>query len=57
MAYELWKIIDDIDTADDIAKDNEKIYRGLVRIEQNKRWETLNDNQVTELYKEMEVNP
>jgi len=34
----LWDLLDDIDTADDIAKDNDKLYRDLVRKESRKRF-------------------
>ena len=36
----LWKIIDDIDTAGDIAKGDNVVYRKLVQAHQKKRWET-----------------
>lgn len=36
----LWSIIDDIDTAGDIAKSDDKLYRGLAEKAQAKRWET-----------------
>lgn len=31
VARDLYNILDDIDSADDLAKDNEKLYRNLVR--------------------------
>ncbi len=36
----LWDIIDDIDTYSDMAKSNDKTYRGLVERRQNDRWKT-----------------
>lgn len=36
----LWQIIDDIDTASDIAKGNNVAYRGMVERLQKKRWNT-----------------
>lgn len=36
----LWQIIDDIDTADDWAKDNDRAYRQAVCKLQYKRWQT-----------------
>jgi hypothetical protein len=36
----LWDIIDDIDTASDIAKNDNKLYRSLVDQYQKKRWKT-----------------
>jgi hypothetical protein len=40
LVEKLWNIIDDIDTADDIAKGNDEAYREIVRRLQAKRWET-----------------
>lgn len=34
----LWDIIDNIDTASDIAKEDDKLYRAIVEKEQAKRW-------------------
>lgn len=36
----LWDIIDDIDTYDDIAKENDRMYRRLVQKKQVERWDT-----------------
>lgn len=36
----LWKLLDDIDTAGDIAKSDDKVFRSLVGRHQKKRWET-----------------
>ena len=36
----LWQIIDDIDTASDIAKSNDISYRNMVEKLQKKRWNT-----------------
>ena len=36
----LWMIIDDIDTASDMAKYNDVAYRKMVEKLQNKRWKT-----------------
>ena len=35
----LWKIIDNIDTFSDMAKDDNEAYRKLVTREQSKRWD------------------
>lgn len=35
----LWAIIDDIDTYDDMAKSNDKVFRDLVYKAQKKRWQ------------------
>ena len=44
----LWQIIDDIDTASDIAKSNDAVYRNMVEKLQKKRWNT---NITTDGYK------
>ena len=36
----LWDLLDDIDTASDIAKSDDKLYRGIVDQTQRKRWAT-----------------
>ena len=36
----LWQIIDDIDTAGDMAKSNDKAYREIVERKQRLRWKT-----------------
>lgn len=37
----LWMLLDDIDTASDIAKSDDKLYRSLCDGIQKKRWEIL----------------
>ena len=37
-AYALWMLLDDIDTADDMAKNSDAIYRSLCQQYQKKRW-------------------
>lgn len=37
----LWKLLDDIDTASDIAKGNDALYRKLVEARQKKRHERI----------------
>ena len=37
----LWDILDDIDTASDIAKENDAWYRKRVEALQKKRWDTM----------------
>lgn len=39
VATHLWDIIDDIDTASDVVKDNDKLYRELVEMHQSFRWQ------------------
>jgi len=48
--YELWKIIDNIDTIGDAAKGDDKGYRKAVEREQRKRWEFLDEKEVDRLY-------
>jgi len=50
--YHLWKIIDDIDTADDMCKENDKCYRNMVSKLQRSRWEVLSEEEVDLLYKD-----
>jgi len=54
--YELWKILDDIDTAGDIAKSNDVLYRGLAEKYQSNRWNFLEQDEVDLLY-EMFYDP
>ena len=42
----LWMLLDDIDTADDIAKGNDKLYRMLCQQSQQKRWEVLSGEEI-----------
>lgn len=42
----LWMLLDDVDTADDIAKADDAIYRSLCRQAHAKRWDVLNENEV-----------
>lgn len=38
-AENLFDLLDDIDTADDVAKDNDVLYRRMTRALQAKRWD------------------
>jgi hypothetical protein len=40
-AEKLWQIIDDIDTYSDMAKSDDKLFRGLVERKQKERFEIL----------------
>jgi NMD protein affecting ribosome stability and mRNA decay len=42
----LWMLLDDVDTADDIAKADDAIYRSLCRQAHAKRWDVLNEVEV-----------
>jgi tRNA nucleotidyltransferase/poly(A) polymerase/DNA topoisomerase IB/2'-5' RNA ligase len=48
--YELWKIIDDIDTAGDMAKSDDALYRNLVQRYQAQRFDVVPDARVEKLY-------
>ena len=45
-SLKLWMLLDDIDTADDIAKTDHDTYRKLCRKAQQKRWAVLNESEV-----------
>ena len=42
----LWMLLDDVDTADDIAKADDAIYRSLCRQAHANRWDVLNEVEV-----------
>lgn len=48
--FELWKILDDIDTASDMFKENYMSFAGFVYRHQQKRWDVLGEKQVDLLY-------
>lgn len=48
--FELWKLLDDIDTMSDIAKDNDKMYRDKVQQIQRLRFNYLTEDQINDLY-------
>lgn len=50
--YRLYALLDDIDTADDMAKDNDTLYRNLVRRYHNQRHEVVPDTDADALYAE-----
>jgi len=45
-SLKLWMLLDDVDTADDIAKADDAIYRSLCRQAHKKRWDVLTENDV-----------
>jgi len=45
-SLKLWILLDDIDTADDIAKTDHDTYRRLCRNTQQKRWAVLSESEV-----------
>lgn len=42
----LWMLLDDVDTADDIAKADDAIYRSLCRQAHEKRWDVLTGDEI-----------
>ena len=47
----LWMLLDDIDTADDIAKSDDKLYRRICQNHQKKRWKILSGEEVDAMMK------
>jgi hypothetical protein len=45
-SLQLWMLLDDVDTADDIAKADDAVYRSLCRQANIKRWSVLNGDEV-----------
>ena len=45
-SLQLWLLLDDVDTADDIAKADDAFYRALCRQAHEKRWAVLNTDEV-----------
>jgi hypothetical protein len=45
-SLKLWMLLDDIETADDIAKTDHDTYRRLCRNTQQKRWAVLSESEV-----------
>jgi len=50
--YELWKLLDNIDTASDMYKNDLNGFSSFTFKEQQKRHELLSDEQVKKLYDE-----
>ncbi len=44
-ALDLWKLLDDIDTLDDAAKDNDRAFRDAVRRVQRKRFDLIDGSE------------
>ena len=45
-SLQLWMLLDDIDTADDIAKADDAVYRSLCRQAHQKRWAVMTTDEV-----------
>lgn len=52
----LWMLLDDIDTADDIARADDKLYRSICQRHQKKRWEILSEEEVDAAIRAKEKN-
>ncbi len=50
--YELFRIIDDIDTASDRFKEDSESFRKYVQKRQNDRWEHVDQKFIDELYEQ-----
>lgn len=50
LIFQLWRIIDNIDTFGDMAKSNDKAFRSLTEKEQRKRWEHASPEFIDHLY-------
>ncbi len=50
--YELFRLLDDIDTAGDMFKEDHVGYREYVEMKQKERWFHINEQEVNELYEE-----
>ena len=50
--YELFRLLDDIDTAGDMFKEDHIGYREYVEKKQKERWFFINEQEVNELYEE-----
>lgn len=42
----LWMLLDDVDTADDIAKSDDAVYRSLCRQAHQKRWAVMTGDEL-----------
>ncbi len=49
-AYELWRLLDDIDTLDDACRENDAAFRKLTYAKQRKRFGIIAEPIVGELY-------
>jgi hypothetical protein len=48
--YRLWKLLDDIDTLNDAARENNQAFRFAVRDIQQKRWQIVDRDEIDKLY-------
>jgi len=48
--FKLWRILDDIDTASDMFKENYEGFAKSVYRKQQERWKVLSDNDIEKLY-------
>lgn len=57
VAFHLWRILDNIDTFDDMAKTDSIVFRKLVKREQRRRWDWLSEEKLETLYDHFWKNP
>jgi len=50
--YLLYRLLDNIDTYDDMCGDDDSKFRELARIMNKLRWTVLNDDEADDLYKQ-----
>lgn len=55
--YELFKLLDDIDTLDDAVKDNDKAFREHTRRIQRKRFDCIAEDDINLLYDKYHAKP
>lgn len=55
--YRLWKLLDDIDTASDIAKADDGLFRALVEQYQRQRFDVVGEPEIDTLYDRYDVAP
>jgi hypothetical protein len=50
LIFNLWRIIDNIDTFGDMAKSNDEVFRSLTEKEQQKRWQFVDSHYIDLIY-------
>lgn len=49
-AYQLWRLLDHIDTTDDACREDDQLFRKQVMEIQKKRWSIIDEEQIDELF-------
>jgi len=55
-SYDLWMLLDDIDTVDDVVKKDDELFRTMVRAFQRQRFEILSGEEIDSRHKEFSKN-